>query len=184
MKLKMLFLALGLLLSMPGFAAANLSETKKGQEGKAPCNCHEGKHHQMMHRDWQEKMAEREQKLNTWVSEYTPEKKAEWAKVLEEKNALRNQWMSDENAAKREKWKQEKMAQMDTLKKQLDEGKITKEEFITKAHGGKKMGHWKLYHDLEVAVEAKNKKHASVLLNQMLVEYKQHNEMLRSMLKK
>ena len=186
MKLKLLFLAFGLLFSMPGFAAANLSgtNTNNGLEGKAPCDCQEGKHHHMMHRDWQAKMAEREQKIHTWVNEYTPEKKVEWAKVLEEKNALRNQWMSPKNLSKREKWKQEKMAQMENLKKQLDEGKITKEEFINKAHGGKKMGHWKVYHELEVAVEAKNNKQAAVLLNELLAQYKQHNQMLKEMLKK
>jgi hypothetical protein len=46
------------------------------------------------------------------------------------------------------------------------------------------MGHWKTFHDLEVAVEAKNNKHAAVLLNQLLEQYKQHNLMLKEMLKK
>lgn len=187
MNFKMLFLALGLLLSMPGFAAANPSAPDThggGQEGKAPCDCQEGKHHHMMHRDWQAKMAEREQKLLTWVNQYSPDKKVEWTKVLKEKKALRSQWMAPENAAKRDKWRKEKMAQMEGLKKQLDEGKITKEEFIKKAHGEKGMGHWKVYHDLKVAVEAKNNKHAAALLNQLLAQYKQHNQMLKEMLKK
>lgn len=186
LKIKMLFLALGLLLSMPGFAAANPPgpDANGGQTDKAPCNCQEGEHHHMMHRDWQAKMAEREQKLLTWVNQYSPDKKVEWTKVLNEKRALRSQWMAPENAAKRDKWRQEKMAQMDGLKKQLDEGKITKEEFVKKAHGEKGMGHWKVYHDLEVAVEAKNNKHAAVLLNQLLAQYKQHNQMLKEMMKK
>jgi hypothetical protein len=138
----------------------------------------------MMHRDWQAKIAERDQHLLTWVNQYSPNKKAEWTKVLDEKKTLHNQWMSPENATKREQWKQKKMAQMDELKKQLDEGKITKEEFIKKAHGGMDMSHWKTFHDLEVAVEAKNNKHAAVLLNQLLEQYKQHNLMLKEMLKK
>jgi hypothetical protein len=186
MKMKMLFLALGLLLATPGFASANPSvpDNHGGQEEKAPCDCQEGRHHQMMHRDWQVKMAEREQKLLTLVTQYTPDMKAEWTKVLDEKKALRSQWMSPENVEKREQWKQNKMAQMEDLKKQMDEGKITKEEFIKKAHGGKEMGHWKTFHDLEIAVEAKNNKHAAVLLNQLLAQYKQHNQMLKEMIKK
>lgn len=186
MKLKMLFLSLGLLLSIPGFAAANgaMPDTNGKHREKAPCDCPDDKHHHMMNKDWQAKMAEREQKLLAWVDQYTPDKKAEWTKVLEEKKTIRNQWMSPENAAKREQWKKNRMAKIQELKKQLDEGKITKEEFIKKAHGGTDMGHWKSFHDLRLAVENKDDKQAAVLLNQLLAQYKQHNQKVKELLKK
>jgi hypothetical protein len=183
MKIKMLVLVMGLLFSLPGFAFANPPE-QGDQAKKAPCDCQEeGKHHHMMHKDWQAHMAEKEQKLLTWVDQYTPDKKEEWTKVLEEKKALRNKWMSPENAQKREQWKKERMAKMEELKNQLDEGKITKDEFIQKVHGGKGMGHWKTFHELRMAVEKKDNQQAANLLNQLLEQYKQHNVKLNEMLK-
>lgn len=186
MKWKMLFVALGLIFSVPSFAAAHPSmQNIDGEKGKAePCDCQDDKHHHMMHRDWEAKMAEREQKLLAWVSQYTPEKKADWTKVLNQRKTLYTQWKSPENMKKREQWKKEKMAKMEELKKQLDEGKITKEEFMQKAHNSKMIGTWKTYHELEIAVEAKNNKKAATLLNQLLNHYKQHNQMLQDMLKK
>lgn len=187
MKLKMLCLTLGLVLTIPSFAAANgrVPDTKGEQREDAPCDCQEGKeqHHHHMHRDWHAHMAEKEQKLLLWVGQYTPDKKAEWTKVLAEKKTLRNEWMSPENAEKREQWKKEKMAKMEELKKQFDEGKLTKEEFIKQAHGGKHMGHWKTFHDLRIAVEKKDNKRAALLLNQLLDQAKQHNQRMKEMLK-
>jgi hypothetical protein len=190
MNMKMLIFALGLLFMVPSIAAANPTvpdtkgEIKGEQVEKQPCNCNEDRDHHLKHKDWQAKMEQRDKHLMTWVSQYTPEKKAEWEKVMAEKKALRSQWMSPENAEKREKLKKEKMAQIAELKKQFEEGKLTKEEFMKKAHEWKGMGHWKTYHELEMAVEAKNKKDATVLLNQLLVQYKQHNQMLKVILKK
>jgi hypothetical protein len=186
MKLRYLLFVFGLILAIPSFAQATplVPDTKSGVADKRPCNCQEDKnHHHMMHRHWQEKMAARQQKTLFWVNQYTPDKKAEWTKVLQEKDTLRTQWMSPENASKRDKWKEQKMAQMKELRKQLEAGKITKEEFMKKIHGDKAMGHWKTFHDLEVAVEAKNDKHAAELLNQLLEQYKQHNQMMKDMLK-
>ena len=182
MKLKMIFLSMAIVFSMPNFAAAHDSTPVDHEE--KPCNCQEDNHRHLMHKDWQGMMKEREQKLLLWVDQYTPEKKKEWTKVLEEKKTLRKQWMSTENAAKREQWKKEKMKKMEELKKQLDEGKITKEEFMEKAHHGKKMGHWKVFHDIRLAVEKKDDKQAAVLLNQLLVQMKEHNQMLKDKLKK
>ncbi|WML39266.1 hypothetical protein RCG19_19085 [Neobacillus sp. OS1-2] len=184
MKLKMLLLSMALVFSMPNFAAAHEHESTPVDHDEKPCNCKEDKHRHLMHKDWQAMMKEREQKLLSWVDQYTPDKKGEWTKVLEEKKTLRNQWMSPENAAKREQWKKEKMTKMEELKKQLDEGKITKEEFMKKAHHGKKMGHWKIFHDLRLAVDKKDDKQAAVLLNQLLVQMKEHNQMMKEMLKK
>lgn len=187
MKVKnIIIFSLAFVLVMPGFAAANgnVPQTKVGQQDK-PCDCHEGmhKHHHMMNKDWQAKMAEREQKLLNWVNQYTPDKKAEWASVFNERKDLRNQWMSPENAEKREKWKKEKMAKMQELKKQYDEGEITKEEFLKQAHGGKNMGNWKTFDDLSAAVEKKDDKQAAALLNKMLEQYKQYNEKMKEILK-
>ncbi|QCJ42279.1 hypothetical protein FAY30_10375 [Bacillus sp. S3] len=180
MKLK-IFFTLVLVLSMSGFASAKDSVPVDHEE--KPCNCQEEEHRHMMHKDWQSMMKEREQKLLTWVDQYTPDKKGEWTKVLEEKKTLRNKWMSPENAAKREQWKKEKMAKMEELKKQFDEGKLTKEQYIAKIHEGKKMGHWKMFHDLRIAIDKKDDKQAAVILNQLLVQMKEHNKMLKEKLK-
>jgi hypothetical protein len=44
------------------------------------------------------------------------------------------------------------------------------------------MGHWKTFHDLKAAVEAKDNKKAAELLNQLLNQSKQHNEKIKTML--
>ncbi|MEH7245807.1 hypothetical protein V7114_03335 [Neobacillus niacini] len=188
MKVRMLIIVLGLLLAMPGITSANVQAPDETEKPAAPSphdkegdkDGEEGNEHN--HNNWQAKMAEREQKLLAWVDQYTPDKKAEWTKVLAEKKELRNKWLSPENAEKREKWKQEKMGKIKELKKQLDEGQITKEEFVQKAHGGKAMGNWKTYHDLKTAVEAKNDNQATELLNLLLEQSKQHNEKIKAML--
>jgi len=187
MKFKLLLLSLGILMSVPGMAIAAPStpDTSNGvQREKAPCDCEENGHRNMMHKDWQAKMEERQKMLLSWVDQFTPEKKAEWTAVLAEKKTLRNQWMSPENAAKREQWKKEKMAKIVELKKQLDAGKITKEEFFKQAHGGKEMSHWKTFHELKMAVEKKDNKQAALLLNQLLEQSKQHNQKIKELLKK
>jgi hypothetical protein len=186
MKLKMLFLSLGLLFSLPGMAAANHTgtDTVKGEQRDKPCDCKEDRQHHMMHKDWQAKMAEREKMLLAWVDQYTPAKKEEWTKVIAEKKTLSNQWMSPEYAAKREQWKKAKMAKIEELKKQFDSGKLSKEEFIKQAHGGKEMSHWRTFHELRNAVEKKDSKQAELLLNQLLDQTKQHNEKIKELLKK
>jgi hypothetical protein len=180
MKLRGLVLTIALLV-MPTVALAN-DITLANHEDK-PCDCNKGKHH-ITHKDWQAMMAEREQKLLGWVSQYTPEKKAEWTRVLREKENLRNQWMSPENSAKREQWKKERSAKIEALKKQFESGKITKEEFIKQAHGGKEMGHWKTFHELRVAVDKKDNKQATILLNRLLEQTKQHNQLIKEKLAK
>ena len=180
MKFRGLVLTLAILV-MPTVALAN---TFPANHEEKPCDCKEGKRHHMTHKDWQAMMAEREQKLLAWVSQYTPEKKAEWTRVLEEKKNLRNQWMSPENSAKREQWKKERIAKMEALKKQFESGKITKEEFIKQSHGGKEMGHWKTFHELRIAVDKKDSKQAAILLNQLLEQTKQHNQLMKEKLAK
>ncbi|PLS07258.1 hypothetical protein [Neobacillus cucumis] len=179
MKLKGFILTLTLLL-MPTAAFAN-GGIPANHEDK-PCDCKGGKRQHMTHKDWQAMMAEREQKLLVWVTQYTPDKKAEWTKVLEEKKKLRTQWLSPENLAKREQWKKERMAKIEELKKQFESGKMTKEEFIKQAHGGKEMGHWKTFHELRIAVDKKDNKQAAVLLNQLLEQTKQHNQLMKEKL--
>lgn len=180
MKRKIIFLVFGLLLILPNIGSATnpTTDPSKDQEMKCPDDC-PGKHGHFMNKHWQEKMREREQQLSTWVDQYTPEKKEEWTKLLQERKALRDKWLSPEFASKREKWKQEKMTKMQELKKQYEEGKITKEELMKKAHGGKDFSHWKTYHELKKAVESKNDAQAKQLLNQLLEQYKQHNEMIK-----
>jgi len=182
MKFKLLFLTLALLLSVPGLTAANDSLPVDHEE--KPCDCKEGKQRHMMHKDWQAMMKEREQKLLTWVDQYTPSKKKEWTQVLTEKKTLRNEWMSPANAAKRKKWEKDKLAKLEELNKQFNEGKITKEEFMKQVHGGKKMEHWKTFRDLRLAIENKDDKKAAVLLDHLLNQMKEHNKMMKDRLKK
>jgi hypothetical protein len=185
MKLKIFLLSIGFLLATPIFAAANQGvpdSQKEKMENHFDCEGKPCKHHGERHKDWKIKMEEREQKLLSLVDQYTPEKKAEWQQVLKESKELREQWMSPENAEKREKWRNEKFEKMKQLKKQLEEGKITKEEFFKKVHEGKKAGHWKTYHDLKNAVENKDEKQVPVLLNQLLGQFKEHNQQLKKML--
>ncbi|WP_342430789.1 hypothetical protein [Neobacillus sp. FSL H8-0543] len=182
MKLRKLVFALALFLTVPGFNSANAEMSDKVKQGEdKECDCEQQEH---MQKDWQAKIKEREKNLLSWVDQYTPDKKAEWTKVLEEKKALRNQWLSPEFAEKREKWKQEKMSKIQDLKKQFEEGKLTKEEFVKQAHGGKDFGHFKTYHELNNAVAAKDKKQAAALLNQLLEQSKQHNEKMKEMMNK
>ncbi|MED4228336.1 hypothetical protein [Neobacillus cucumis] len=181
MKLKGLVFTLAFLI-MPSFALANDMVPVNHEE--KPCDCQDGKYQKRTHKDWQAMMAEREQKLLIWVNQYTPEKMAEWTKVLEEKKNLSSQWMSPKNAAKREQWKKERMAKMEQLKKQFEAGKITKEEFIKQAHGGKEMGHWKTFHELRIAVDNKDSKQAAILLNKLLEQTKQQNQLMKEKLAK
>lgn len=172
MKRKLVVIVAILLLAIPAFAQAN--HQVPADNGAVT----DTKHQQ----DWEEKRAERERLLLSWVDEFTPEKKAEWTKVLEERKALRNKWMSPENAEKREQWKKDKIAKITELRKLVEEGKITKEEFIHKLHGEKGMGYWKYYHDLESSVAEKDQKQSAELLNQLLAKYKEHNQIMAEML--
>jgi hypothetical protein len=180
MKLRGIVLTIALLV-MPTVVLAN-NTTHTNYEDK-PCDCNHGKH-QMTQKDWQAMMAKREQMLLGWVSQYTPEKKAEWTRILEEKKNLQNQWMSPENSAKRDEWKKEKMVKIESLKKLFESGKITKEEFIKRVHGGKEIGHWKTFHELRLAVDKKDKKQAAILLNRLLEQTKQHNQLMKEKLAK
>ncbi|XJZ28786.1 hypothetical protein ACF5W4_08365 [Bacillota bacterium Lsc_1132] len=181
--MKILLMVLGLFLSIPSLSMANAATAnlQPGQAKMVHKDCHEG-HHSMNGQKWQEKMKEREQEILSWVNKYTPEKKQEWDKVMTERKYLRKKWHSPQFAQKREQWKKNKIAQMQALKKAYEDGKITKEEYLSKIHGGKKMGAWKTYHDLKTAVENKNDQQAKQLLNQMLTHYKMHNEKMKSMI--
>lgn len=182
---KIFLLAAGFFLLMPSFGMATESIPNMKQEIRdhGPEEYHNGKPGDMMNKSWQEKMKEREQQLLLWVDQYTPDQKAEWTKVIQEEKTLREKWLSPEFAKQREEWKKQKMAKMQELKKQYEEGKITKEELMKKAHGGKDFAHWKTFHDLEEAVNEKDTKEAKQLLNQLLEQHKQHNEMVKEMLK-
>ncbi len=165
MRLKVGLLALVFVFSLHGYTEAHghVPDTNKEQE-------------------WHMKMLEREQQLLSWVDQFTPEKKAEWSKVLEEKKKLRSKWMSPENAKKREQWKKERMKKIQELKKQLKEGKITKEQFVKEIHGGKGMADWTSFRELRAAIENKDEKSAKNILNRLLTHYKVHNEKLKEKL--
>ncbi|MDR7000685.1 hypothetical protein [Neobacillus niacini] len=187
MKNKLFVLILGLFLTLPSLASAH-NQIPVNHEGhgnpKEDC-CDKSNHrHHFMHGDWKAKMAAREGKILAWVDQYTPEKKAEWTQMFSEKKVLMMKWLSPQNVAKREQWKKERMEKMEKYRKQYDAGKITKEEFLKKVHGGKDMGHWQTYHELEKAVSEKNKKDAKKYLNQLLEQYKAHNQMLKDLMAK
>lgn len=176
MKVKMLVLVLGVILLIPGAVSANgnIPESYLKVSG----NFHNGK--EFMDKNWHEKMKMKEQKLLSMVSVYTPEKKTEWVKIINERNKMREKWLSPEFAEKRALWKKEKMSKIKEFQKQYDEGKMTKEEFIKKVHGSKPIGNRKTYNELKVAVQNKNNKKAALLLNQLLVQYKQQNEWMKA----
>ncbi|MDP4084356.1 MAG: hypothetical protein Q8934_07025 [Bacillota bacterium] len=176
MKKKIMMLIFGLCLILPsiGLAAPDMKSN--------PNDCHYGKRDHFNHKNWEEMMKEREQKLYSWVDQYTPEKKDEWAKVLEERKELHKKWHSPEFKVKHEQWKKERMVKIQELQKQYDQGKITKEEFMKKAHGGKDFSHWKSFHDVEQAVKSKNDEKTAQLLNQLLEQNKQRNEMMKEIM--
>ncbi|MEW9053927.1 MAG: hypothetical protein AB2392_22430 [Neobacillus sp.] len=185
MKFRMLLLVIGLFFFLPGMNIADAAlkpnpDVKQGEKNAEECDCEEREH---SHKDWKAKMEEREKNLLAWVDQYTPDKKDEWTKVIAEKKDLRAKWLAPEFSEKREKWKQEKMAKIQDLKKQLEEGKITKEQFVEKAHGSKSLAQWKTFHELKAAAEAKDDKKAATLLNQLLDQQKQHNQKMKDMMK-
>lgn len=165
---------------LPGMTLANgfmpksyVQIDSKGLNGQ-----HQHLHHKNDH-NFQEKMNEKEQNLVTLVKQYTPDQIDEWTKVIEERKNLREKWLSPEYSEKRAQWKKEKIGKIQELKEQYDAGKITKEDFIKYAHGGKELD-WKMYHSLMKAVENSNDKQVTLLLNKMLAQYKQHNKLLKS----
>jgi hypothetical protein len=184
-KKKIFLFTAGLFLLMPSFGLATESVPNMKQEIRDhdQDKCHHEKHGDMLNKNWQEKIQAKEQQLLQWVDQYTPEKKAEWTKVVQEEKTLREKWLSPEFAKQRELWKKEKMAEMQELKKLYEEGKLTKEELISKAHGGKDFAHWKTFHELKEAVDEKDTEEVKQLLNQLLVQHKEHNEMVKQMLK-
>lgn len=181
--MKIVLLIVGILLSIPSMGLANgmAPFSQQEQPGVSHRDGHHG-HYQMNDQHWKKKMQEREQQILSWVSKYAPEKKQEWQKVMNEGNSLRDKWLSPEFATKREQWKKNKLAQMQALKKAYDDGKITKEEFFAKVHGGKKIAGWKTYHSLKTAVENNDTEQAKAQLDKLLSYYKTHNEKLKSMI--
>jgi hypothetical protein len=177
-KIRMTVLLLAALL-IPGAALAS-NTTNKG--AKESCNCHDKRNHHMMDKNWHEKMKLKEQKLLSLAAVYTPEKQKEWSKVISERNKLREKWLSPEYAEKREKWKIKNKARVEALQKELNSGKITKEEFMKKVHGEKMLNSWKTYNELMDAVKNNNKKSAAVRLNQLLIQYEKESEMMKTAL--
>ncbi|MCQ6279164.1 hypothetical protein [Bacillus sp. EB600] len=183
-KKKVIGLVLGLFLVLPGMAFANgtmSNTTNKGENSTE--NRLDQRHYQMMDKNWQEKMKQKQQKLLSFVNKYTPEKTQEWEAVIKDRNRIIEKWQSPQFAEKRQQWKKEKMAKFEGLHKQYEEGKITKEEFVKKVHGGKETGHWKIYHELKDSVKNNNHKRTAQLLNQLLTHYKKQNEIMNAAMK-
>ncbi len=165
-------IALSLIFSLQGFVQAH-------ERGLNP----ERHHHHHKHENWKQKELETEQKILGWVNQYTPDKKEEWTKVIAEKKRLRSQWMSEKNKEKREQWKKAKKDEFNKLITQLDEGKITKDEFIKKLHGEKRSVFWTTYRELEEAINNKNNAQVIKHLDQLLTLQKEHNKKIEKQLK-
>lgn len=184
--MRWMLLLVGLLVAVPGLSMANgMERDKVGEKSTVQKEAHHGSQPQHFRnkQNWEEKMKENDTLLLSWVNTYSPEKKQEWTKVIAEGKDLRAKWHSPEYAKQREQWKMKKMAQMESLKKSFEQGKITKEEFYSKLHGAGNMEFWITYHELKMAVEAKDQQKAKKLMDQMLVQYKMHNEKIKSMMK-
>lgn len=173
MKNKVLGLVLASFLAVPMMASANGStndgHVHHGNESHG--KCHE--------RNWQAKMEEREKKLLLLVNQYTPDQRNEWTKVINERKQLREKWLSPEFKNKREQWKKAKMEKYQALKKQYEEGKITKEELIKKMHDGR-MKHWQAKQELKTAIKNKDDQKVKQILNQLLAQFKQQNAMMKA----
>ncbi|WML52800.1 hypothetical protein RCG17_26150 [Neobacillus sp. PS3-12] len=179
---KLIGILLGLCLLLPSIAMANgnsLQEKCKGTN----MDCYEKRSHHMMDKNWKEEMKKKQQLLLAFVNKYTPEKKKEWEAVIKDRNKLIEKWSSPQYAEKRKQWKKIKMAKIEELHKQYEEGKISKEEFLKKVHSGKEMGQWKIYQEIQTSVKNHDDKKTAQLLNQLLEHYKQKNEMMRAALK-
>jgi hypothetical protein len=181
-KKKLIGLLMGLCLTMPGLAMANgeVPEAKcKGMNNTEDCN----KKSDHTDKNWQQSMKQKQQILLSLVNKFTPEKKKEWESVINERNKLMTKWSSPEFAEKRTKWKQDKKAKIEDLKKQYEEGKISKEQFYKNIHNNKEMGQWKIYQELRNSVKSQDDQKTAQLLNQLLTHFKQKNEMLKSAMK-
>lgn len=178
MKTKILGLIMSVLLLGPAAASANGTIQKTNVDESK--NIHTSRDYLKMDKNWHERMKQKEQKLLGLVGVYTPQNKKEWAKVISERNSMREKWLSPQFAKKRAKWQKEKMAKIDALQKQYADGKLNKEEFMKKVHGSKALGNHNTYHELKEAVKNKNNKKAALLLNRLLVQYKQQNEIMKA----
>ncbi|WP_156424275.1 hypothetical protein [Bacillus sp. FJAT-27445] len=123
-----------------------------------------------------------------WAEKYTPDKVGEWKAVLAERNQLKKRWLSPEMAAKREAFKKERHErhrEMIELKKQLEDGKITREEYRKKAYEkmrngmSRKMKGNALSLNLRIAIEKDNSQQAALSMNELLDFFRQHNEVLK-----
>jgi hypothetical protein len=179
---KLIGILLGLCLLLPSIVMANGNLPQEKCKGTNK-DCYEKRSHHMMDKNWKEEMKKKQQLLLSFVNKYTPEKKKEWEAVIKDRNKLIEKWSSPQYAEKRKQWKKIKMAKIEELHKQYEEGKISKEEFLKKVHSGKEMGHWKIYQEIQTSVKNHDDKKIAQLLNQLLEHYKQKNEMMKAALK-
>jgi hypothetical protein len=180
--------AIALMLLLPSVAAANTMIQSPPQEQGT--EAHKGKmESQGKHRMTFEV---KEVELQSWAEKYTPEKAEEWKTVLAERKQLHEKWMSPEMAPKREAFEKERQAKIEEIKalrQQFEAGKLTREEFLKRAHekmqhnGATSMKGHAVYPRLHAAVEKGDTKEAGLLLNELLVFFKSHNERLADRMK-
>lgn len=181
MKKQLITGLLAFALAVPGAAAAKGFVSENHDHSR---HMEGGKHyHSMEH--CKGNMKGHESMLLSWVEKYTPEQKDRWKQAIDERKALYKQWKSPQFAQKRAKWKQARMAERENLKKQVEKGKISKEEMKQKILGKKqkffKMKHeqHRAFHDLKKAAKNNDAKQAKKLLNQLLGQMELHNKWMK-----
>ncbi|RHW38058.1 hypothetical protein D1B31_14860 [Neobacillus notoginsengisoli] len=177
-----------LALAFPAVASANetIESHSNGQEGSNHC-AHGSCGFPKVAREL------KENEIISWAEKYTPEKAEEWKAVFAERKVLKERWLSPEMKDKRESWKKEKakrIGEIQELKKQFEEGKLTREDYLKQAYEKIKQSKPKLmkgygsYFKLKEAVEQNDAGKAAALLNELLEFQKQHNETLKARLEK
>ncbi|WML48867.1 hypothetical protein RCG23_01700 [Neobacillus sp. PS3-34] len=181
MKKQLLTGLLALSLTIPGVAAAEGFKSEMADHSRY---MESGKHHSGREH-CKGKMEERETMLLSWVEKYTPEQKDRWNQAIKERKEIVNKWHSPQFAKKREEWKRARMAKKAELKKQVEEGKISKEEMKQKFREKRqkfhkmKQEHYKTFNDLQTAVKNNDQKQAAQLLDKILVQMEQHNKWMK-----
>lgn len=177
-----------LMLVLPGFAFAEGAIENNSIEAHSAGKCEKGScAHYQVHREL------KETEIMIWAEKYTPGQAGEWKAVFAERKALEARWLSPEMKGKRDAWKEERVRRFEEiaeLKKQMAEGKITREEYVKQSYEKMKRGHGKamrghaVYLRLKEAAETNNAKEAASLLNELLEFHRQHNEKLKVRLEK
>ncbi|MDP4171382.1 MAG: hypothetical protein Q8906_12290 [Bacillota bacterium] len=173
-------------LAIPTLAFAEVGGNEQNKHQNMEHRHHQnGKHHHC-----HEMMQAKEKKLLSLVDKYTPNQRAQWNQALKERKTLFKQMSSPEFKAKREQFWKAKKAEVSELRKQLKEGKITKEEFMQKMQEKKQNFHAQkqkyriAQRELKNAVKNNDSQMAAKWLNELLAQLQQHNQWMKDRMSK